>query len=97
MIAVSPPRYRSVWAIAVWIVLSLGVLAAFVILYIRELYSRHRAQIAEIEKDTERRLNDAKFNFYTNQTHELGTPTFLIAAQIEDLLTYRNKIIQVPV
>ncbi len=97
MIAVSPPWYRSVWAIAVWIVLSLGVLAAFAILYIRELYSRHRAQIAEIEKDTERRLNDAKFNFYTNMTHELGTPTFLIAAQLEDLLTSRNKIIQVPV
>ena len=53
-------------------------------------------RINEIEKDTMKKLNDAKMTFYTNIIHELRTPVFLISAQIEELLDIKKSIVSVP-
>lgn len=35
-------------------------------------------------------VNEAKLRFYTNITHELRTPIFLITAPLEELMTEKN-------
>lgn len=54
-------------------------------------------QMKELEKDTARNINEAKLRFYTNITHELRTPIFLITSPIEELLSTTAKgVVQVP-
>ncbi len=57
---------------------------------------KHDMRIIEIEKNTQKKLNEAKLNFYTSITHELRTPVFLIAAQIEELLDEKQSVVKVP-
>lgn len=95
-ITVERPWQSRPWAIALWVLLASGAVLAFIILYIRAIYARQKMEISEIEKETQQKLNDAKFDFYTNMTHELRTPTFLIAAQLEDLMDQNRKVLTVP-
>lgn len=96
-ITVTPPWYLALWAKLLWGALALMAVYASVRVYLHNLNIRHRIELAEVEKASEHRLNDAKMNFYTSITHELRTPVFLIAAQLEGLLNERKSILQVPI
>lgn len=85
-IRIKRPWYSTLWAMLLWIAL-ISVIAYIGLRFWRKMMlSNEQARIATLEKESERRLNDAKIDFYTNITHELRTPCFLIAAQIEELL-----------
>lgn len=95
-ITISPPWYATSWALSLWIILIVGAVVAAAWLYKHVTDIQHRIRISEIESKTQRELNETKLNFYTNITHELRTPVFLIAAQIEELLNVRKSVIPVP-
>lgn len=95
-IVVTPPWYKATWAICLWIILVLLLLISALKFYLYELDIKHKIQISQIEKDTLKKLNDAKMTFYTNIIHELRTPVFLIAAQIEELMDIKKSIVKVP-
>ena len=57
-----------------------------IIFWRKYLLDREKANMAEVERDAARKLNDSKLDFYANITHELRTPCFLISAQIEEML-----------
>lgn len=95
-ITVTPPWWKTPIAVALWTILILVGIAASLWFYLHELDIKHRIHISEIEKSTMKKLNDAKMNFYTNIIHELRTPVFLIAAQIEELMDVRKSVVQVP-
>ncbi|MDO4160442.1 MAG: ATP-binding protein [Prevotellaceae bacterium] len=95
-ITVTPPWYASAWAMALWIVLAFIIIVGVIWLYLHEMAIKQEIRIGEIEKNTQKKLNEAKLNFYTNITHELRTPVFIIAAQIEELLDAKQSIVQVP-
>lgn len=95
-IVVTPPWWKTTWASIIWILLILIILFSALKFYLYELEVKHNIRIGEIEKDTMKKLNDAKMNFYTNIIHELRTPVFLISAQIEELLNVKTSIVNVP-
>lgn len=95
-ITITPPWYATVWAKLLWALIVIGLVVAGAWLYLHELSIKHRMRISQIEKDAQRKLNEAKMNFYTNITHELRTPVFLIAAQLEELLDAHKSVLQVP-
>ena len=95
-ITVTPPWYATVWAKLLWTLIGIGVIVAGVWFYLHEMAIKNEVRISQIEKDTQRKLNEAKMNFYTNITHELRTPVFLIAAQLEELLDAHQSVMQVP-
>ena len=94
-IEVMPPWYLSVWAKMIWVVIALLVIGGALYLWYVSLVSRQKARIARIEKESERRLNETKLNFYAKVTHELRTPVFLIAAQIEELMGFGKEVVPV--
>ncbi|MGM9699750.1 MAG: ATP-binding protein [Prevotella sp.] len=95
-IVVTPPWYLSWWAKLLAAALVVGAAMALVRSYLHTLNVRHRMEIAEVEKQSEKRLNEAKMDFYTSIVHELRTPIFLIMAQIEEILEEGKDPIRTP-
>lgn len=95
-ITVLPPWYLSWWAKTLWFLIIIGVAYACFRLYMRVIKMRHRMEIAEVEKDSQRKLDDAKMTFFTSITHELRTPVFLIAAQLEEFIDRKQSIVSIP-
>lgn len=95
-IKVSPPWYLMWWAKLLWTLLILTFVILLVWIYLRSLRVKHQMEMAAIEKELQRNLDEAKMNFYTSITHELRTPVFLIAAQLEEILENASDIVKVP-
>lgn len=95
-ITVLPPWYLTWWAKTLWLLIVIGVAYACFRLYMRVIKMRHRMEIAEVEKDSQRKLDDAKMTFFTSITHELRTPVFLIAAQLEEFIDRKQSIVSIP-
>lgn len=95
-ITVLPPWYLTWWAKTLWALLIIGIAYLGVWLYMRELKLHHKMQLAEMEKESQRKIDDAKMNFFTSITHELRTPVFLIAAQLEELINNNQSMVNVP-
>lgn len=81
-----PPWYATWWATILWGLILTGILVGIVWGYLHEMSIRHKMQIAEVQRKTIKKLNEAKMDFYARATHELRTPVFLISAQIEELM-----------
>ncbi len=95
-IKVLPPWYLTWWARTLWTIIFLGMASLGAWLYLRELKLRHKMELAEKEKESQRKIDEAKMSFFTSITHELRTPVFLIAAQLEELIDRRQSMVTVP-
>lgn len=83
---ITPPWYKTWWATIIWVILLIAALLAIVLVWRDRMNARHKANILRIETESEKKLNDAKIDFYTKITHQLRTPLFLITAQTEEML-----------
>lgn len=95
-IIITPPWWKTNWAITLWCLLAVGILLVLFGLYRHELNIQHLVSLKEVEKNAVKTISEAKLNFFTNITHELRTPIFLITAPVEELLSSDKNPIQVP-
>lgn len=85
-IRIHPPFYLSVWAYAIYVVLSLCSLAAIILYFKRRTQQRHKQTMEKFEREKERELYTAKIDFFTNVAHEIRTPLTLIKSPLENVL-----------
>ena len=78
-IRIRPTFWQSGWAIAIYIILLLGL--AYLIYYFIKVNNFLRQ-----EMQVEQKVTDIKLRFFTNISHELRTPLTLIAAPVENIL-----------
>lgn len=90
-IIIAQPWWKTGWALCLWTLLLLGLLLFILWFYRRDLKIKHVVQLKEMEKNTAKSISEAKLNFFTNITHELRTPIFLITALIEELSSSGKK------
>lgn len=95
-IMIDPPWWKTGWALCLWGMMILGVVFLVFWFYRHELSIKHMVSLKELEKNTAKTINEAKLNFFTNITHELRTPVFLITAPLEELLASEKTPVQVP-
>lgn len=85
-ITVRHPWYATWWAILLWVCI-FGVVAFFIIRY---AVMRRRFETSllreQLEKNKIREVNEAKFRFFTNVSHEFRTPLTLIIGQLDLLM-----------
>ncbi len=96
-LTVLAPWYLTWWARMLWWTLAILVLVLAFLYYRHRVDARHRERMAQLRQRTQQRLQEAKMDFYTNVTHELRTPTFMISAQVEELLSRgSDPVVKVP-
>lgn len=95
-LVITPPWYLSPWAKLLYVFMIIALVWISVKTWMNHLAVKHQIEIAEVEKQSEKRLNEAKTNFYTSIVHELRTPVFLIMAQIEEILEGSGEPVKAP-
>lgn len=94
-IKVKTAWYAAWWTRLLWFILVVGLITFGLYFWRKYIINQEKAILAEIERDSQKRLNEAKLDFYANVTHELRTPCFLISAQIEEIVDSERQTIPV--
>lgn len=101
-IDVDSPPWATWYAYTLYALLAIGI--GVLINYVSTRQARLEAElrIAQIEKEKEHDLNEAKISFFTNISHEFRTPLTLILSPVTEMLSdlkikaeIRNKMILV--
>lgn len=87
--------YATTSMIMVWILLGLLVTAGVMKIRHKLIENKRNTVIAEMEKESMKKLNEAKLDFYATISHELRTPCFMISAQIEEILDSARQAVPV--
>jgi len=85
-ITVLPPWYRTWWAYCIYFLVVSGILYSYTLYKNRQAHLKYQVQLANVEMQKERELNEKKIAFFTNVSHEFRTPLSLIINPIKDLL-----------
>ena len=84
-VRVLPPWYRSWWTILLMVLLGLGLLFLFWLLFRRIHRERQLHEQVRQEKEQEKRLNQIQMNYFANVAHEFRTPLTMIAGPVSEL------------
>lgn len=94
-VGILPPWYLTWWAKTLWIILIGSVLLSAYRMWRRFYENKEKAHLVELKSEADRKLNDMRLDFYVKFIHELRTPCFLIAAQMEEMLESENGYVPV--
>ena len=82
---ISPPAWKSWWAILLYITLALLTALAIFRSYQHRLLLKSSLEMAQRNHFNEQRLNQERLKLFTNITHELRTPLTLLIGPLEDI------------
>jgi len=94
-LTVRPPWWGTWWAYIIMTAVIAGIVLTILYFWREHILSKQKMEIAIIERESERKLNETKLDFFAKMSHELRTPVFLISAQIEELLSFGKDLINV--
>lgn len=92
---VLPPWYLAGWAILLWTL----IVGTIIYILLRIVWTRRKLnesiRRSEMEKEQMMKINEAKFRFFTNVSHEFRTPLTLIIGQTQMLIDNFNLNIKI--
>jgi signal transduction histidine kinase/ligand-binding sensor domain-containing protein/DNA-binding response OmpR family regulator len=85
-ITILPPWYRSWWAYLLYTALIAGLAYTYLRYKAQQTKLAFDIQLARLETEKEKELNEKKLAFFTNISHEFRTPLTLIINPVKELL-----------
>lgn len=85
-IVIAPPLWKTWWAYTLYIIALVGIVYFIIELYIADKRSRMMAEQEILKRQKEQHLDELKFRFFTNISHEFRTPLALIITPLELLI-----------
>ena len=83
-IIVLPPWYRTWWAYGGYLLLVLSMLYAYTYYRTRQTRLEHQVELARLNSEKEKEVNERKLSFFTNVSHEFRTPLMLIINPLKE-------------
>ncbi len=91
-IHVNPHPARSWWAIVIYSIVLIIILITIYYFLINNIKIKQAYEIEKLERKRDENINQFKFRFFTNISHELLTPLSVLSFSIENL--FNRKIVE---
>ncbi|UII25317.1 response regulator [Fulvivirga maritima] len=85
-IHISPPWWKTIWAVLAYFVLAMAVLLLFRHLIIVRTNYINDIKMERLKREGVLKMNQSKLKFFTNISHEFRTPLTLILGPLEKLI-----------
>lgn len=89
-IIVLPPWWRTWWAYSVYIFGFIGLVYAYLLHQRKQEKLKYQIQLANLEVEKEKDLNEKKLSFFTHVSHEFRTPLTLIINPIKEFINDKS-------
>jgi len=84
-VVIHPPYWLTTYAKIAYVLLFIGLVWGFIWLRLKLNDRRHRHELAALNEQKEREMQQARMDFFTTIAHEIRTPVSLIIAPLDQL------------
>ncbi|WP_033411093.1 ligand-binding sensor domain-containing protein [Segetibacter koreensis] len=92
VVQIVPPVWRTWWAYLFYTVIATIIIAFIIYSYKRKIKEKNRRALEHFKHEQEKEIYHAKFEFFTNITHEIRTPLTLIKGPMEFVIEKAHKV-----
>lgn len=89
-ITILPPWYQTWWSYLIFIIIVIVICIGIIIYFVKLEILKQRLKYEKLDKERKETINNGKFNYFTNLSHEFRTPLTLIAGPLERIIS-QNK------
>jgi signal transduction histidine kinase/DNA-binding response OmpR family regulator/ligand-binding sensor domain-containing protein len=89
---VLPPWYKTVWSYILFSIIVISTIIYVMIYFLKHQKLKERLKYEELDKERIEIVNQGKFRYFTNLSHEFRTPLTLIAGPLEQLLEENSDV-----
>lgn len=91
-IEILPPWYQTWWSYLLFGLLATGIGVGIVVYFTQHEKLKQRLKYEELDKERLKTINQGKFRYFTNLSHEFKTPLTLIAGPLEHIIANNSDI-----
>ncbi|MCK0160530.1 hybrid sensor histidine kinase/response regulator transcription factor [Allomuricauda sp. F6463D] len=89
-VSILPPWYQTWWSYLLFIILVAGICVGIVVYFTQHEKLKQRLKFEKLDRQRQQTINQGKFRYFTNLSHEFRTPLTLISGPLEHILI-QNK------
>ena len=86
-----PLWYKTWWSYSLYLLLFVGIILGVIIYFVRLEKLKQRLNYEQLDKDRLEVINQGKFRYFTNLSHEFRTPLSLISGPLERLIDLNKE------
>lgn len=86
-----PPWYQTWWSYLLFALLFIGISVGVVVYFTQNEKLKQQLKYEEIDKERLKTINQGKFRYFTNLSHEFRTPLTLIAGPLEYVINHNSN------